>query len=336
MGSITIDKLTLVGGLRWEKTDATIRAVEARTFAGAFVGYFPASGNSSFGEYCPNLQAVYRLADRTRLRAAITRTIGRPAYEDTRPFANFQYQALGGAALNPAFAYTGSLNVGNPDLKPYSATNYDLSLEWYPKRTAGIIAVAAFRKDIKNPIYGYTQLQEYVNYGGLGMQSLSLTSRLNANSGRVSGVELNVYQPFKFLPSPWDGFGLDANLTYISSDAKVPTRPNDKLPFFRQPTAIRNVTLFYEKMGFSGRVAYTYSDEQIETLGADLLNDRYRVPRFQIDVQARYRINKSYSITASVRNLTREKEQRSTGVFSLMQYSRVLDRDYKLGLDFNF
>jgi outer membrane receptor for ferrienterochelin and colicin len=53
-------------------------------------------------------------------------------------------------------------------------------------------------------------------------------------------------------------------------------------------------------------------------------------------VQARYRINKSYSITASVRNLTREKEQRSTGVFSLMQYSRVLDRDYKLGLDFNF
>jgi TonB-dependent receptor len=310
--------------------------VEARTFAGNFVGYFPAAGTHSFDEYCPNLQGVYRLADRMRIRGAITKTIGRPAYEDTRPFANFQFQALGGAALNPAYGYTGSLNIGNPDLKPYSAMNYDLSLEWYPQRTSGILSVAGFRKEIKNPIYGYTQLQEYVIYNGLGMQSLNLTSKRNADDGRITGVELNVYQPFKFLPAPFDGFGLDANYTHITSRAKVPTRPNDKIPFFRQPTEIRNVTLFYEKMGFSGRVAYTYSDEQIETLGADLLNDRYRVPRYQIDVQAKYRFSKNYSVTASVRNLTREKEQRSTGVFSLMQYSRLLDRDYKLGLDYNF
>lgn len=336
MGNITIKKLTLVGGVRWERTDATIRAVEARTFGGTFVGYFPAVGKSSFDEYCPNLQAVYRLSDRTRVHAAITRTIGRPAYEDTRPFSSFQFQALGGAALNPAYAYTGSLNIGNPDLKPYSAVNYDLSLEWYPKQTSGIVSVAAFRKEIKNPIYGYTQLQENVTYNGLGMQTLSLTSKRNADSGRVSGVELNVYQPFKFLPSPFDGFGIDANLTFISSEAKVPTRPKDDLPFFRQPTKIRNVTFFYEKMGFSGRVAYTYSDRQIETLGADLLNDRYRVPRYQVDLLFRYRINDRYSVTASVRNLTREKEQRATGIPYLMQYSRLLDRDYKAGMDFNF
>ncbi|MBM3851575.1 MAG: TonB-dependent receptor [Verrucomicrobia bacterium] len=336
MGSLTLDRLTLLGGLRWEQTNATIRAVEARTFGGAFVGYFPASGTSNFGEYCPNLQAVYRLTDRTRVRAAVTKTIGRPAYEDTRPFANFQFQALGGAALNPAFPYTGTLVVGNPDLKPFSAVNFDLSLEWYPRQTSGILAVAAFRKEIKNPIYGYSQLEEYVTYNGLGMQSLARTSRQNAKSGRISGVELNAYQPFKFLPSPWDGFGIDANLTFISSEAKVPTRPRDDIPFFRQPTKIRNLTLFYEKAGFSGRIAYTYSDRQLETLGNDLLNDRYRVPRYQIDLQFSYRITQHYSLRASVRNLTREKEQRSTAVAHLMQYSRLLDRDYKLGLDFNF
>lgn len=335
MGSVTIKKLTLLGGVRWEKTDATIRAVEARTFAGSFVGYFPASGTSSFDEYCPNLQAVYRFNDRTRVRAAITKTIGRPAYEDTRPFANFQFSAIA-SPLNPAFPYSGQLNVGNPDLKPYSSLNYDLSVEWYPKTTGGIISVAGFHKEIDDPIYGFTQLQEGVVYSGIGLETLNLTSRLNAESGSITGVELNVYQPFKFLPAPFDGFGIDANLTFIDSETKVPTRPTESFPFFRQPSKIRNVTLFYERMGFSGRVAYTYSDAQIETLGSNLLNDRYRVPRYQIDVQLRYRFSKNYSITGSVRNLTREKEQRSTGVYNLMQYSRLLDRDYKVGIDFNF
>ncbi len=335
MGSVTIKKLTLLGGVRWEKTDATIRAVEARTFGGSFVGYFPASGTSSFDEYCPNLQAVYSFTDRTRLRAAVTRTIGRPAYEDTRPFSNFQFSQLASPA-NSAYPYSGQLNIGNPDLKPYSSINYDLSVEWYPKATGGIISVAGFHKEIKDPIYGFTELQEDVTYGGLGLETLNLTSRRNADSGKITGVELNVYQPFKFLPSPFDGFGIDANLTFIDSETKVPTRPTESFPFFRQPTKIRNVTLFYERMGFSGRVAYTYSDRQIETLGNGVLNDRYRVPRYQIDVQLKYRFSKNYSITGSVRNLTREKEQRSTGVYNLMQYSRLLDRDYKLGIDFNF
>ena len=335
MGSITIDKLTLLGGMRWEKTDATIRAVEVRFAGNTLLGRFPTSGTTSYDTLFPNAQAVYRFTERLVARAAITRTIGRPAYEDARPLANFRYDALGAAALNPAFPYAGTLDVGNPNLGPYDAMNYDLSLEWYAQG-AGIISVAAFRKEIEDPIYTFTEQAQNVTHGGLALERLTTTIKRNAESGRISGLEFSIYQPFKFLPSPFDGFGIDANFTKITSKVIIPTRLTADLPFFRQPGEIANVTLFYEKGRFSGRVAWTRADEQLYTLGSNLLNDVYRRPREQYDVHFRYKLSDRYSISGAVRNLTREKEQFSYGVRHLLRTSRLLDRDYKLGVEFKY
>jgi len=96
------------------------------------------------------------------------------------------------------------------------------------------------------------------------------------------------------------------------------------------------VTFFYEKYGFSARVGWTYADEQIYTLGSAPLSDIYRKARGQYDAQLRYRFNTHYAVTASVRNLTREPEQFSFGIRSLVQSSRLLDRDYRLGVNFNY
>ncbi|MSU48245.1 MAG: TonB-dependent receptor [Opitutus sp.] len=335
MGQAKFGAFTLLGGLRWEKTDATVRAVEARSAGTTLLGRFPTSGTTRYDKLFPNLQGVYRFTDRLLLRAAITETIGRPAYEDARPLAIFRYDPLGNAALNAAFPFSGTVNVGNPKLGPYEARNYDLSFEWYLKGS-GIVSLAAFRKEVANPIYTYSEVQRNVVYSGVSLESLSLTSKLNATSGRISGLELNFYQPFKFLPSPFDGFGLDANFTRITSEEVVPTRPGEDLPFFRQPGKIANVTLFYEKNNFSARLAWSYSDRQIYSLGSNVLADVYRNPRGQYDLQLRYRINSRYAITGSVRNLTREKEQFAYGVTGLMRTSRLLDRDYKLGVSFNY
>ncbi len=335
MGSLKLNKLTLLAGLRWEKTDATIRAVEARSAGTTLLGRFPTSGTTSYDEIFPNLQAVYRFNERALLRAAATQTIGRPAYEDSRPLANFRYDALGAAALNPAFPFTGTLSIGNPALKPYQARNYDLSFEWYLKGSA-TVALAAFRKEIDNPIYTYSEILRDVSHSGISLQSLSLSGRRNAQSARVNGIELTLYLPFKFLPAPFDGFGIDANLTRISSDVIVPTRPGENLPFFRQPNKIYNVTFFYEKARFSGRVAWSYADEQLYSIGTAFLNDQYRLARGSYDFLFRYRISGHYSITGSVRNLTREPEQYTYGVKSLLRSSRLLDRDYKLGINFTY
>lgn len=336
MGSVTVKKLTIMAGLRWEKTEARIRAVEARFQGNTFLGHFPASGETSYDQIFPNLQAVFRANERFVARGAITRTIGRPAYEDARPLSNFRRDPLGSAALDPVnFPFSGTLNIGNPQLKPFDSQNFDISLEWYA-RGAGIISIAGFQKNVDDPIYTYSETQQNVTYNGVGLESLSLTSRRNADSGKISGLEINIYQPFTFLPAPFDGFGIDANYTRISSEVKVPTRPGADLPFFRQPSEIRNATLFYEKGKFSARVAYTYADEQLYTLGSALLNDVYLLPRHQYDLLVRYRINDHFAISGAVRNLTEEKEQFSYGVFNLMRTSRLLGRDYKVGVEYTF
>ncbi len=335
MGSATIDRLTLLAGVRWEKTKATIRAVEARFEDDDFLGHFPTSGTSTHDKLFPNAQAVFRISDRLVARAAITQTIGRPAYEDSRPLAQFEYEALGGAAVDPAFPFAGALEVGNPQLKPYESTSYDVSIEYYTGGGA-VLSAAGFHKAIDNPIYGYSELLENVVHNGIALETLNVGSVRNAESAELTGLELSIYQPFTFLPPPFDGFGLEANATFISSEVTVPRRRNDDLPFFRQPGTIYNATLFYEKSGFSGRLAWSYSDEALESIGGDILGDNYVRARSQVDVRLRYRISEHYAITASVRNLTREPEQRSKGVFSLLHNSRLLGRDFKIGLDFNF
>lgn len=335
MGGIKLGNLRLLGGVRWEKTSATIRAVEERTIGNGLPVRIPNSGVKNYDKLFPNLQGTYRLTDDLQLRAAYTTTIGRPAYEDARSLAIFNYSSVLNP-VNPQFGNTGSVTVGNPRLKPYGARSFDLSLEWYASKTGGVFSLAAFRKDIRDPIYTFTESQLNVVYSGVGLQSLSYTGKLNGTSGRISGLELNVHQPFRFLPAPFDGFGIDGNLTTISSSEVIPTRPGEDIPFFRQPGKIRNLTLFYERAAISARIAYTYASEQINTLGSNLIGDRYNRGRKQYDAQARYRFTKNYSLTAAVRNLTREPDELSYGIKSLVQSSRLLDRDYKLELNFNF
>lgn len=336
MASVTYDKLTVLGGLRWEKTDARVHATEARFQGGTFLGHFPTSGETSYDQIFPNLQAVYRATERFVARAAISRTIGRPAYEDARPLSNFQYSSLGSAALDPVlFPNSGTLNIGNPQLQPFDSQNYDLSLEWYVGGS-GIVSLAAFRKDIDDPIFTYAETQRNVVYNTVGLETLNLTGRRNADSGRISGVEANVYLTFNFLPAPFDGFGIDANYTKISSEVKAPTRAGEDLPFFRQPGEIINATLFYERGRFSARVAYNRTDEQLYTLGSNLLNDIYLLPRHQYDLMARYKLTEKFALSASVRNLTEEKEQFSYGIKNLMRTSRLLGREYRLGVDYTF
>lgn len=336
MGSITLNQLTVLAGLRWEQTDATIKASQERTVAGLAVPQvIPTTGTKNFSNFFPNVQAKYRFTDQFQLRAAYTQTIGRPAYEDSRPLATLNYSSLPVPA-NPSFPNTGSVTTGNPAIKPWYSRNYDISLEWYARKGGAVVSVAGFRKDISNPIYSFTETQRNVIYSGLGFDQLVLNERRNGTSGRVSGLEFNVYQPFRFLPSPFDGFGVDANLTTISSREVIPTRPGEDIPFFRQPSAIRNLTLFYEKHGLSARVAYSYSSEQIYSLGGSLIQDQYKTNRGQYDGQVRYRVTKNYSLTFAVNNITREPDNMSYGFKNLLRLSRLLDRSYRLSVDFNF
>jgi TonB-dependent receptor len=336
MGQVRRGPLTLLGGLRWERTDATIKAVENRIANGVNLGRFPIKGSANYDSFFPNLQAVFRPNKSAVLRAAITQSIGRPAYEDARPLSTFRYdEILGAAALNPAFPFAGSLNIGNPALKPFKSVNYDLSAEAYLKGGA-MLSAAYFRKEISDPIYGFSEVRENVNYNGIALERLGVTTRLNGKSGRIDGFELGLYLPFRFLRAPFDGFGIEGNLTAVSSEVVVATRPGEKLPFFRQPDAIRNVTLFYEKRGFSARVSYNHTAGMMTNLSAAAITDNWSDALDRVDAQVRWRVSPHYALTLAARNLTREQENYSYGRGGPLRETYRIGQNYTFGVGVNY
>lgn len=45
---------------------------------------------------------------------------------------------------------------------------------------------------------------------------LQLSEPINAGDAKISGFELNGQTFLDFVPSPWNGFGVSANLTYLN------------------------------------------------------------------------------------------------------------------------
>jgi outer membrane receptor protein involved in Fe transport len=58
--------------------------------------------------------------------------------------------------------------LGNPDLKPYRARNYDRAMEYYPAPGA-ILSAGFFHKDIDNPIYSAFRQGTNITAGGVTM-----------------------------------------------------------------------------------------------------------------------------------------------------------------------
>jgi outer membrane receptor protein involved in Fe transport len=170
-------------------------------------------------------------------------------------------------------------------------------------------------------------------HDGIALEQLSIESVRNADKGHIDGVELAVYEPFSFLPEPFNRFGLDANITFIRSEVTVATRAGEDFPFFRQPDLLCNLTLFYETPRFSALVAWRYEDDQLDLLGAGRINDIWRKARGQLDAQIRWRFAPAWALTLALRNLTSEPEEFSYGYKNLMRTSRLLQRDLRLALE---
>lgn len=224
------------------------------------------SENNTYDYFLPNLNIRVNVVDDVVVRFAASRTVTRPQVRDLAPRTNFD-------VLRPA-----SLDAsgGNPNLQPYTANNFDLSFEWYPSATTTLSA-AAFFKNIDNFIV-QTRLPEQftiANAGGLpigagitGPNEATFQVRRPGNSetANVRGIELNAVHTFDYLPSPLDGFGFAANATFVSSDADFDTTSTTNFFALEGLGDSYNATAFYEKYGFSARVAYNRRGRFLEAL----------------------------------------------------------------------
>ncbi|MCC8595086.1 TonB-dependent receptor, partial [Xanthomonas vesicatoria] len=227
----------------------------------------------------PSFNIAYDVTDDAVLRFSAAKVMARPRYADL----------AGSFTVNSG---NGNLTAsgGNPDLKPYESTNYDLAAEWY-FAPSSMLSGEVFYRDISSYIVS-TTVNEFRPADRRGNEAgdYQVTTPTNASDAKVKGASINYQQTFGL------GFGLQANYTFAKSDASTGLN----LPYLSRDTY--NVIPYWEHGDWTVRVNYSYRSKyftQIGRLESRDFADAYK----QLDLNASYQITDYMGITFGATNL---------------------------------
>ncbi|MGJ8479215.1 TonB-dependent receptor [Sphingobium yanoikuyae] len=300
-------------GLRYTRTDRD--AVSAlRRADGTFQ---PVTASPSYEDWLPSAVLKFDLTDKLVARVGAAKVVGLPDSQDLSP----------GLLLN-RIVYTGT--GGNPNLKPFRADQYDVSLEWY-FRQGSALTVGLFYKDIGSFL---TTRSTFEDVPGETQQFL-VTRKVNGEGGKLKGAEVMLQLPFNFLDGFASGFGILANYSYIDSSTPfVNARTGATLPLEGLSKHNANLVGYYEKDGFGLRVAYNYRSGYLDSVTAGGEGSFFK-PYETIDASIRYDFG-AFGIYAEAGNLTNEKQIRYTGAPEAIALYAEQGRRFAIGANFKF
>jgi len=262
----------------------------------------PVVENNSYWRFLPSGNLNFHLRDDLDLRLGAGEVMSRPEYNLTTPQNSL--------SLTPSTGvYSGS--IGETKLKPMTAWVFDITTEYYTA-SHGAVYGSLFYKKIKDFIVDATS--NNVSVPGF-TELFTVNGPVNAPGGFAEGAEVGVNQPFTWLPSPFDGFGVQANYTYVDSALDtngikpVTSSTTSEVLNGGFPGSSRdnfNGVFYYEKYGASVRVAYNYRSSYFENFGGT--GDRTAEPTWtagasQVDLTASYDITRHFSVTFTGVNL---------------------------------
>lgn len=231
---------------------------------------------TDYVDVLPSLNLIYDVGGGHRLRFAASKTMARPRMDEMRANVTPGFDALvctaqpggcqPGQVVNPW-----SASGGNPDLKPWRATAYDLAYEWYVDSTT-YLSVAAFYKDLDTYIYNQTQTfdfsgiplpsgaQAILNTGAVISPIGSITLPANGEGGTVQGLELSGALDFGNLWEPLAGFGVIGSASWTESDLNPGNDPNAPVRIPGLSEFVYNATAYYERDGFQARISKRFRE----------------------------------------------------------------------------
>jgi len=213
--------------------------------------------------------------------------------------------------------------AGNPYLKPITADQFDVTLEYY-FADAGSFTATAFSKTFNDYIQAGTYNLNVTNNGV--SREVLVTGPMNGDGAKISGFELAYQQFFDFLPAPFDGLGLQANYTYVKNDGIETTQLVSETAggtagggVSYDATAVKadalegisktsyNLVLMYEKSKVSARLAYNWREKFLVTS----IDCCVGLPVWQesagyLDGSVRYKVNDKVELSLEGSNLLGE------------------------------
>jgi TonB-dependent receptor len=328
-------RVRVVAGVRFEGTNLD---VVNRVFDGT-VDPPTISDNKFNGSYVkvlPSVSLRYALTGNTNLRLAYSRGLSRPDPQDIAQALTFTTAGSPGNLKN-------LLSLGNPNLKPETADNFDVLVEHY-LNPFGLISAGYFYKRLSDPIVTQTfVLTNFKPAPNIQPGTFTATQPINAGSAWISGFEAAYLQHLSFLPGPLAGLGISANYGYTDSSAKGLPGRSDHPRLLRNAPNTWNISPTYDRGRVSIRLGLSYNQANIAayayqdgTPTADgtpseptpgglkgPFSDQYFYSHLQVDAQGSVRLSHGLSFIAYGLNLTNE-------VFGFYQGSTqfMIQREY--------
>ena len=254
-------------GAQFVHTDQNVTGV-AQTGNWPLYTFVPYAVDTQYWDVLPSLNLTWQITDTKQIRLGAGRSMARPRFDSMGGGTTVNYDATkAGSTDLGSSPWSG--NIGNPLLKPWLSDDVDLTFEDYFAPGEGVF-VEGFYKNLESFIYDKTTVGDFHPYASIGVPAPQLwqgavTEYVNGNGGTVEGAVVGGNFALSHFADLLDGFGIQAQATMVSSSVVIPdpnTSPNNQIPELSKFSG--NVTLYYEKYGFSFRINDRYRSSYVQ------------------------------------------------------------------------
>lgn len=322
-GQTQMGRLNIVGGIRYEWTgiEALGRYTDPRK-----PNVTRTTRDDSYDDFFPSIHFRYDFTRQLVARLSYSTGAARPNMTDLYPTTTVSYNATTGL---------GNVTQSNVGLKPQTAENYDISLEYYLE-PAGVFSIGYFRKDIKD-FFARTsdEIEAGPNNGFSGdYTGFILNTTTNQGSAKVNGIEVNYSQRLVMLPKPFNGLGVFGNYTYLKTEGTYRDGAAELAGFVPKSA---NLGASFRWWKLEARVAYRYTGDQLRSYSALVYQQSRFRPVSVIDLNFKYDFHRRASFYFDIVNLNNKWPDNYTGRDrGRITFSDVYGTRFNLGVSGRF
>lgn len=307
-----------------------------------------------YSEFLPSLNLTFHISDELYLRTAAYRSMSRFAMNAMSAGQNLtDCNSADTSESATCDSYDSQLVSGYAQgnmMNPFTATNYDLSLEWYPSLDMAV-TLAGYWKNftggtklvIENRVPTVTNVSAdgTVTVGDYSHEIPYSVNQVAEDESTIKGFELTFQKHFSELPGIWSGLGIKGAWNHAVSDfnseepANWGISPDANLMGFSKNVA--SGSIYWEGDNLSMRLMYKYRSRyfQPNNLPFPHKGNRWVEDSDYVDAAIKYKINKRVSISLKALNLLEEAQVMTRGPGTVSDYS-FSGRKFFLGVKASF
>ena len=290
-------------------------------------------GQQSYDGFYPSLHLTYNIRDNFQARLAYAKTYGRPDFPDVLPSATIQEADLGDRELADPNVVKGNITVTNTRLKPWTAQNYDFSLEYYTQ-SGGVFSAGAFLKEITDFFGTETRIATAADLEAVGFDTdyvgWFLQTKFNSGDARISGWEFNIRHDLRRFGTWGRYFTVFANGTQLH----LVGNPHAAFDTFLPRVANWGFSFNWKRVTIMPKWNYRGEHKITNAAGFAVDGWQYWEALTLLDLNLGYRLNKRFTLSASVNNIFNEHRIRTRFGSQTPVYARRF-QDFEYGAIFS-